>query len=126
MTGEPIELLPCPFCGSANVADFFAVTGNPYIGCADCDAQGGSFLTKKEAVEAWNTRTPSAPGTPPTSEREGDFGDLVDMLSSVEMQEGVSVFDHSPEEIGLEVMERHAAVLSALLAASPNQDTQRG
>ncbi|WP_267395529.1 MULTISPECIES: hypothetical protein [unclassified Sphingomonas] len=49
-------------------------------------------------------------------------GDVVEMLQSVEMQEGCAVFDHSAEEIGIAVMENHAAVLAALTASpSPSE-----
>lgn len=40
--------------------------------------------------------------------------ELIEMLSAAENEEGVTVFDHTPEEIGLHVMENHAAVLAAL------------
>lgn len=40
--------------------------------------------------------------------------DLIAMLASVEIQDGCAVFNHSAEEIGIEVMEHHRAVLAAL------------
>ncbi|WP_421123578.1 hypothetical protein, partial [Sphingobium yanoikuyae] len=40
--------------------------------------------------------------------------ELADMLSIAANEEGATIFDHTPEEIGLHVMENHAAILAAL------------
>ena len=40
--------------------------------------------------------------------------ELVDMLSIAANEEGATIFDHTPEEIGLHVMENHAAILATL------------
>lgn len=39
---------------------------------------------------------------------------IIEMLQAAEVQEGVTVFDHSAEEIGIAVMENHHAILAAL------------
>lgn len=44
----------------------------------------------------------------------GHARELVQMLLSTDKQDGATVFDHTPEEIGLHVMENHAAILAAL------------
>ena len=49
---------PCPFCGaSASMAD----TGNKWMVCDDCCAEGPVSETELGAISAWNTRTPSQP-----------------------------------------------------------------
>jgi hypothetical protein len=63
-----MELLPCPFCGGANVKVFGPVGWNRHYGIShSCRlfyngaqemAQG--FHSIKAAVDAWNTRAPAA------------------------------------------------------------------
>ncbi len=49
------DLKPCPFCGSSDV-DMFQVS----IMCTPCAAEGPTANTTKEAIAAWNRRTPPA------------------------------------------------------------------
>lgn len=50
------ELKPCPFCGSE--AKLFTARGkcNQIVRCLECNVSPGYRQTKKEAIEAWNTR----------------------------------------------------------------------
>lgn len=57
---DPIELKPCPFCGSKNIElsaeeyhdkDVFYI-----VSCNNCGAQIEGSGRSKEAAEAWNTR----------------------------------------------------------------------
>lgn len=57
---DPIELKPCPFCGSKNIElsseeyhdkDVFYI-----VSCNNCGAQIEGSGRNKEAAEAWNTR----------------------------------------------------------------------
>lgn len=48
---------------------------------------------------------------------------LIEMLEAAEIQELTTVFDHTPEEIGLHVMENHREVLTAL-ASPPSSDAK--
>ena len=67
------KLLPCPFCGGeaeyytyeqehdlydSNTLGFLETyeTTEHYVGCKECLAMVGTFVTKKQAVKAWNTR----------------------------------------------------------------------
>lgn len=59
MTRE--ELLPCPFCGSGcHLAD----TGNKWISCNSCDAEGPVRATEQDAIKAWNVRAGVAQTVP--------------------------------------------------------------
>ena len=51
-------LLPCPFCGSTEVAVSHTVQGACWVVCetAACGAIGPTKLTPAEAASAWNTR----------------------------------------------------------------------
>lgn len=50
-TGD--ELKPCPFCeGTARVTNW----GLHHAWCVECCATSGDYLTRKEAVAAWNRR----------------------------------------------------------------------
>lgn len=55
---DNIILKPCPFCGGK--AKFSLLLSNYHVVCTEC--MGAVFpykgMTKKEAAEAWNTRTP--------------------------------------------------------------------
>lgn len=60
------ELLPCPFCGSADIDESYALMGGPdgphnAPGCNSCDAMADS-------VEKWNRR--ASPATSAQDERE--------------------------------------------------------
>ena len=53
------ELLPCPFCGgeaelNPHFYDFL-------IACSSCGIGTHFYHTKREAIEAWNTRTNTIP-----------------------------------------------------------------
>lgn len=49
-----IELKPCPFCGSDNVA----MRGSTifYIICKDCEASTNISYDRQEAADKWNRR----------------------------------------------------------------------
>ena len=56
-----VELLPCPFCGSA--AGINETPGHAYVWCAvkpgdSCgiEPETAIFKTKEDAIAAWNTR----------------------------------------------------------------------
>ena len=67
------ELKPCPFCGGeaeyytyeqehdlydSNTLGFLETyeTTEHYVGCKECLAMVGTFVTKKQAIKSWNTR----------------------------------------------------------------------
>lgn len=52
------ELLPCPFCGggAANLAVLYVP--EIHVWCKKCGAQSEGFATEREAIAAWNKRTP--------------------------------------------------------------------
>ena len=56
------ELKPCPFCGGEAFAVNFtyAITEGHWkmwsVDCPKCRCQSGDFVTKEEAIEAWNRR----------------------------------------------------------------------
>lgn len=47
------ELKPCPFCGGTERATNW---GLHRARCVECGATSGDYLTRKEAVAAWNRR----------------------------------------------------------------------
>ena len=51
-------LLPCPFCGSADVSVLDAGRRNPsyYVGCESCGAVSCSYKDEPDAVKEWNRR----------------------------------------------------------------------
>ena len=53
-------LLPCPYCGSTEVAVSHTVQGACWVVCetATCGAIGPTQPTPAEAAAAWNTRVP--------------------------------------------------------------------
>ena len=57
-------LLPCPFCGSTEVAVSHTVQGACWVVCETvaCGAIGPTQLTPAEAASAWNTRVPGVGG----------------------------------------------------------------
>lgn len=51
------ELKQCPFCGSE--AKMESMGRGPYqtrVGCSECSCTLGYHVSKKRAIEAWNTR----------------------------------------------------------------------
>ncbi len=54
------DLLPCPFCGSANVGE--PIRRRPLqVACIDCGGEGPEAHTVDEARTAWNTRADDSP-----------------------------------------------------------------
>lgn len=60
---KEVELKPCPFCGgkaelhSWHKPECMAKDEiRAEVWCNDCPATVGTYLTKEEAVEAWNRR----------------------------------------------------------------------
>jgi len=49
------ELLPCPFCGSADSEMQQAQTEH-YVECLECEASTALLSTRREARELWNRR----------------------------------------------------------------------
>lgn len=45
------KLLPCPFCGSANVRYM-----KGWVQCLNCNASGPDSYDNMAAIEAWNKR----------------------------------------------------------------------
>lgn len=43
--------------------------------------------------------------------------ELVDIIDAAEAKDGALIWDHTPEEVGLHVMENHAAIRAALSRA---------
>ena len=66
------DLLPCPFCGSANVGE--PIRRRPLqVACIDCGGGGPEALTHDDARDRWNTRaTPKPRRDPLTDPRPGD------------------------------------------------------
>jgi Lar family restriction alleviation protein len=55
-------LLPCPFCGSANIdPEGWGSENSSGPACDDCGASAGSTVasTPEENIEAWNKRQPT-------------------------------------------------------------------
>jgi restriction alleviation protein Lar len=73
--GTALKLEPCPFCasddlvlcargvvtldGSGSVLESGPATGDVWVSCQCCDAEGPLAGTRPEAVELWNERLPS-------------------------------------------------------------------
>lgn len=53
------ELLPCPFCGGAPVKGYNSGSVT-HIYCMDCRAMTRYQCSEQDALDAWNTRAPSA------------------------------------------------------------------
>ena len=60
------ELKPCPFCGGEAVLSIVAPCY--WVSCSDCCAETHTLESEKEAIQAWNTRTPD-----PIAETEQKF-----------------------------------------------------
>lgn len=55
--GEPVKLLPCPFCGGEPLdAMKCAAPALWRISCKNCDAAPSSSFGKEAAIKKWNTR----------------------------------------------------------------------
>lgn len=63
----PNEVLACPFCGGESHVIYNDLGNKEYIArCRNvfsCGSRGSSWLTKPEAIKAWNARA-AAPTTP--------------------------------------------------------------
>jgi Lar family restriction alleviation protein len=59
-----MELLPCPFCGSAAIEDTSKHDDGStqyLIDCTYCNASYVSFTSMKRAVQGWNNRVKQIP-----------------------------------------------------------------
>ena len=56
------KVLPCPFCGSKNIATNHLIQTNPInlyaVYCATCGCGTMGFDEKDKALRLWNTRNP--------------------------------------------------------------------
>ena len=54
------ELKPCPFCGGTKLEITNPMGAGSFanITCLDCYATGGLGITKQDAINKWNIRTP--------------------------------------------------------------------
>ena len=57
---------PCPFCGNSKIkvrSYYDEEDGSPvtvfFCRCANCESDGSTAYSRKEAVEKWNTRYPT-------------------------------------------------------------------
>jgi len=69
MVSNPVELLPCPFCGNDGrgihlVKDRETVSPYYFAWCGDCDAHGPGNVTSDLAIAGWNRRTPPPDASP--------------------------------------------------------------
>lgn len=64
-TALPVELLPCPFCGSGPTIQktMFGHPVQKWVACAGCGASSAAYSSKVSAITAWNTRALSATRT---------------------------------------------------------------
>ena len=53
------NLKPCPFCANRAVRLVDDGYSNYWVQCSNCFAQSDAFLTRYEAVRAWNNRADS-------------------------------------------------------------------
>lgn len=66
------KLLPCPFCGGVAAwgeGEQKTKYGNEQAYCTNCYASTAPEMTKAEAAEWWNARTPAPVGAQPTQPR---------------------------------------------------------
>lgn len=66
-TDEVVELLPCPFDGSAAAwaqGEQKEKYGNEQVYCPNCYASTAPEMTKEEAAVWWNARADSRPSAP--------------------------------------------------------------
>lgn len=68
---EPVALLDCPFCGGDGV--IIPENGGSRPQCKSCGAGFGYFNSKRNAVEAWNTRAvaPAQAADAPSCQQNG-------------------------------------------------------
>lgn len=68
------DLLPCPFCGSTDIAVTSCGPNNYYARCCICTATTDDG-SREAAIAAWNRRAPD-PMAPRIAELERRLGDL--------------------------------------------------
>jgi Lar family restriction alleviation protein len=126
MTTQPsdwaVELMPCPFCGSAPRVDE-GMRGYPCILCGNCGASSDYASTDdvSEAVTAWNTRAPVA------RELDASGGDDEDSLLSI-VREGIRNAESHPRKtygLQLETLLRIEKALATPRASEAGDDTRR-
>lgn len=97
MNGE-WELLPCPFCGSANVLLYekAGITTTFFIECQVCFSQSGDYGLAELAIKAWNTR--------PTSAGQGVTDEMVEIArqAAFDKSSGICVITPNAMRAALE------------------------
>jgi hypothetical protein len=71
----------------------------------------------KQARDFYDARAPDHPAENAKSSgevRAASVAELLEMLSVANQEDGSAIFDHTPDEIGLHVMENHKEILAAL------------
>lgn len=99
-----ITLLPCPFCGSANIdAAGWASQTSSGPACDDCGASAGSTLadTPEANIAAWNTRTTSLAAQDGLVEAAltGDAEDICAGISDEAIEAGIAAWDNARQEM---------------------------
>ncbi|MBO9380215.1 hypothetical protein GG804_25955 [Sphingomonas histidinilytica] len=119
-------LLRCPFCHGAmqfrkalwpSDGDSDAII-HAVLGGSNCPmGDFGNGTADESIISLWNTRTPDHPAENAKSSgevRAASVAELLEMLSVANQEDGSAIFDHTPDEIGLHVMENHKEILAAL------------
>lgn len=72
---ELLELLPCPFCGSKSVLDFYPGEGDHTVTCQNmdsCNARMSNYGHKMHVINAWNRRKETRPAKAEDNKGKGD------------------------------------------------------
>lgn len=113
MGGQTTGLLPCPFCGCADVRPARGNGGDCYVFCHDCHCEGAPTLTRDSAIAAWNRRAPAAPSPDWRRVPEKATSDMVNQGADA-MRDGMAMLNS-----GRSYQYVAGKVYTAMLAASP-------